>query len=192
MFIVITGLDGSGTSSIAEYLHKIDKGSILLRTPSEEYVREEIDKNVRDNSQVAHYLFYLSSVVYMSDYIKKNLDYKNKNVYCVRYLIDTVVSHRVAGMNVSMNYSSELYDISKPDLAIFVDINESIRQTRISKRGKSHLDKVLDDNEVREQFLNEFKKNLKHENSIIININSENIQYIVKELYKNCIKGEEI
>ena len=34
MFIVITGLDGTGTSSIAEGLHNIDKNSILVRTPS--------------------------------------------------------------------------------------------------------------------------------------------------------------
>ena len=37
MFIVITGLDGSGTSTIATKLHNLDKGSILLHTPSTEY-----------------------------------------------------------------------------------------------------------------------------------------------------------
>ena len=37
MLIVITGLDGSGTSTIAEKLHKMDEGSYLLHMPSEVY-----------------------------------------------------------------------------------------------------------------------------------------------------------
>ena len=37
MFIVITGLDGSGTSTVGKELHKIDDESYLLKTPSKEY-----------------------------------------------------------------------------------------------------------------------------------------------------------
>lgn len=51
MFIVITGLDGSGTSTIATKLHNLDKGSILLHTPSTEYdSREMIDTSVYKTS----------------------------------------------------------------------------------------------------------------------------------------------
>ena len=144
MFIVITGLDGSGTSSVAELLHSMDKNSIITRTPSFEYSnREQVDNSVREVSQMAHYLYYLSSVVYESDKIKREGNYKENNVYCVRYLIDTVVSHSVAGLDVKLNY--ETYDILKPDLTIFVKLNEETRQKRITERGKSILDKVLDD-----------------------------------------------
>ncbi|MBQ9314043.1 MAG: hypothetical protein IJ220_03440 [Clostridia bacterium] len=152
MFIVITGLDGSGTSTIANELGKLDEDSTIVRTPNSDFTgRESIDNSVRKISQWAHYLYYLSSVVYMSDKIKKEHDYKTKNVYCVRYLIDTVVSHRVAGLDVNMDYSQ--YDILKPDLTIFVFLDESIREKRISARGKSVLDKVLDDMETRKKFL---------------------------------------
>ena len=144
MFIVITGLDGSGTSTIAELLHAMDKNSIVTRTPSFEYSnREQIDDTVREVSQMAHYLYYLSSVVYESNKIKSNGNYKENNVYCVRYLIDTVVSHSVAGLNVKLDY--ETYDILKPDLTILVKLDEETRQKRITERGKSILDKVLDD-----------------------------------------------
>ena len=79
MFIVITGLDGSGTSTIATKLHNLDKGSILLHTPSTEYKsREVIDTSVYETSTMAHYLYYLSSVAYISDYIKKNIDISKK------------------------------------------------------------------------------------------------------------------
>ena len=59
MFIVITGLDGSGTSTVAKELNKIDKDSVLLKTPSIEFSgRDIIDTEVRETSQMAHYLFY--------------------------------------------------------------------------------------------------------------------------------------
>ena len=185
MFIVITGLDGSGTSSVAELLHSMDKNSIITRTPSFEYSnREQVDNSVRDVSQMAHYLYYLSSVVYESDKIKREGKYKENNVYCVRYLIDTVVSHSVAGLDVKLNY--ETYDILKPDLTIFVKLNEEIRQKRITERGKSILDKVLDDSKKREQFNKKFDYFLSLENGpiIVFNNNSTDIQKSVKELFE--------
>ena len=185
MFIVITGLDGSGTSSVAELLHSMDKNSIITRTPSFEYSnREQVDNSVREGSQMAHYLYYLSSVVYESDKIKREGNYKENNVYCVRYLIDTVVSHSVAGLDVKLNY--ETYDILKPDLTIFVKLNEEIRQKRITERGKSILDKVLDDSKKREQFNKKFDYFLSLENGpiIVFNNNSTDIQKSVKELFE--------
>lgn len=185
MFIVITGLDGSGTSSVAELLHSMDKNSIITRTPSFEYSnREQVDNSVREVSQMAHYLYYLSSVVYESDKIKSNGNYKENNVYCVRYLIDTVVSHSVAGLDVKLDY--ETYDILKPDLTIFVKLNEEIRQKRITERGKSILDKVLDDSKKREQFNKKFDYFLSLENGpiIVFNNDSTDIQKSVKELFE--------
>ena len=185
MFIVITGLDGSGTSSVAELLHSMDKNSIITRTPSFEYSnREQVDNSVREVSQMAHYLYYLSSVVYESDKIKREGNYKENNVYCVRYLIDTVVSHSVAGLDVKLNY--ETYDILKPDLTIFVKLNEETRQKRITERGKSILDKVLDDSKKREEFNRKFDYFLSLENGpiIVFNNNSTDIQKSVKELFE--------
>lgn len=186
MFIVITGLDGSGTTSVAEKLHAMDVGSILLKTPSKEYVRDLIDINVRECSQMAHYLFYLSSVVYMSDYIKSNFDYINNNVYCVRYLIDTVVSHRVAGLDVPLEYENEMYSILKPDLTIWVGIDENVRQNRITKRGKSILDKVLDNSNIRDSFLQEFAKLL--DNAKKIDNTSNNLDFKINKLFNDIIR----
>ena len=185
MFIVITGLDGSGTSTVAELLHAMDKNSIVTRTPSFEYSnREQIDDTVREVSQMAHYLYYLSSVVYESDKIKSNGNYKENNVYCVRYLIDTVVSHSVAGLDVKLDY--ETYDILKSDLTIFVKLNEETRQNRITERGKSILDKVLDDSKKREEFNRKFDYFLSSENgpTIVFNNDSTDVKKNVKELFE--------
>lgn len=156
--IVITGLDGSGTSSLAEQLCKHDPYGMLFKTPDGPFGESRLlfDSEVRERSQSAHYLFYLASVAYASERIKEQL--QTHNVYCVRYLIDTVVSHRVAGMNVDLVYQGMGYDIHKPDATLFINIDESVRQGRITARGKSDLDKVLDDHHTRDRFLAEFQR----------------------------------
>lgn len=162
--IVITGLDGSGTSSLAAELSARDPGSHLFRTPNSPFdaCREIIDEQVRDKSQAAHYLFYLSSVVFASTQIEEML--KTGNVYCVRYLIDTVISHRAAGLNVDLTYEGEFYSVKKPDLTIMIGISEQVRQERISARagGKGFLDKLLDDDERRARFNQEFERLADH------------------------------
>lgn len=187
MFIVITGLDGSGTSTIAKELSKKDQNSILLKTPSAEYSdRDSIDKNIRPYSRTAHFLYYLSSTVYMSDYIKENFDYKNNNIYCVRYLIDTVVSNRVGGVDVDLNYNIYGNELLQPDVTIFVSLDEKVRQTRITNRGKSILDKVLDDDETRNKFLEQFR-NLLPADTIFVDNSlplEENIEAIYSEIKK--------
>lgn len=183
MFIVITGLDGSGTSTIAEKLHEIDKNSILVRTPSIEFAnREKIDEIVRERSPMAHYLYYLSSVVYISDFIKNNVNYKDNNVYCVRYLVDIVVSHQVAGLDVKLDY--ENYGIIKPDLTIFIGLDEQVRQERITRRRKSILDKVLDDDEKRNEFLKRFEENLSMNETIYFDNEKGNVTEKVQKLFK--------
>lgn len=185
MFIVITGLDGSGTSTVGKELHKIDDESYLLKTPSKEYTgREIIDTEVRRESCVANMLYYLSSDVYMSDYIRNNCDYKNKNVYLVRYLIDTVVSNRVAGIDMKMDYTIYGNELLVPDLTLFVYADEQTRQSRITSRGKTELDAVLDDDKKRQMFLTEFKKCLP-ENTIYVNNSSSDLQETINKIYQN-------
>ena len=182
MFIVITGLDGSGTSTIAKKIHELDEESILLKTPSPEYYnREIVDNVIRKDSITAHFLYYLSSTVYMSDYIKNNLDYKNNNIYCVRYLIDTVVSNRVAGVDVSLDYNIYGNHLLIPDVTLFVFSDENLRQKRITLRGKSVLDKILDNDSTRQKFLDEFQHLLPADTTILVENNHTDIDTIAEE-----------
>jgi len=184
MFIVITGLDGSGTSTIADGLHKLDNNSMLFKTPSLEFSdRDKVDEFVHLESPTAHMLYYLSSTVYMSDYIKNHCDIEKNNVYVVRYLIDTVVSNRVAGIDINLDYNIYGNNILIPDLTLFVHTDEDIRQNRISCRGKSTLDKVLDNDSKRKQFLLEYKK-LLTENTLYVDNSSNNIKDTIDLTYK--------
>ena len=54
------------------------------------------------------------------------------------------------------------YNIRKPDLTIFVSVNENIRQERITSRGKGLLDKVLDHDSTRHRFEEEFNRLSSH------------------------------
>lgn len=157
-FIVITGLDGSGTTSLAKILSEKDPKGFFIHTPDDLFsdIRSVFADKVREYCPASHYHLYLSSVILASEIIKEKI--KTHNVYCVRYLMDTVVSHRVLGLNIQLEYDLGYYQIAKPDLTIFIDINESIRQERISKRGKGKLDRILDNDHIREKFIMEFNK----------------------------------
>ena len=189
MFIQVTGLDGSGTSSIAERLKNKSDNAVVLKTPSNEYEgRKIIDTVVRQDSKVANMLYYLSSTVYMSDYIKNHYDLKETDVYVVRYLIDTVVSNRGAGIPIDLNYNIYGNNLLVPDLTLFIYTDEEIRQNRITNRGKSELDKVLDNNSKRLRFLEEFKKLLIMEKTIIVDNSSTNFNETIEKTYSKILE----
>ena len=189
MLIVITGLDGSGTTSIAKKLHEMDKGSYLLKTPSPEYIeRAKMDEVLHDSSPVAHMMYYLSADIFASDTIKNTIDYKNHNVYLVRYLIDTVVSSRVAGVPIDLDYNQFGNQLLEPDLTIFVCVDEETRQKRLAKRGKDKLDEVLDDIEKRDKFLDEFNKLLDPEKTLYV-YNKEGLEEVSERAYEKILES---
>lgn len=162
-FIVITGFDGSGTTTIAKELHKLDKESFFIQSPDDLFSasRSIIDTEVKKISEVAHYYFYLSNNILISEKIKKiKKQYPKSNIYCTRYFMDTVVSHKVQNVNAKLEYNNGIYDIEKPDFTFFLKLNEDSRQKRLKERGsqKSKLDKVLDCENIRDKFMSEFLK----------------------------------
>lgn len=173
MFVVFTGLDGMGTSTIGNLVSKLDEGSILTRTPNDKVFtdRHDVDAALKGVSPFGHMLYYLSSVVAESDRLEKLYDPKSDNstnIYMVRYLIDTVVSNRAAGINVPFEYNVFGHNILVPDLTVFVGGSEDIRQERISARGKDNLDKVLDDYFKRVAFYKEYVKLLDSEKTLYV------------------------
>lgn len=158
-FVVITGIDGAGKNYVAEHLHQADQGSHLIETPTPIYVpiRGEIDKRALQNP-AAHYLFYLSSVVDASQGVKNLL--QTGTVYCVRYLLDTVVYHRAMGLPVKLIYETGIYQIVRPDLTIFLTVSsEDVRQNRLATRGKFTAgDKIVNQVDLRQRILSEYQR----------------------------------
>lgn len=56
-FIVISGLDGSGTSSIGQKLAEMDEHGYYLQTPESVFseYREQFTQALRDSAPDAHY-----------------------------------------------------------------------------------------------------------------------------------------
>lgn len=174
MFVVFTGLDGSGTSTLAQ---AVAKDNLLINTPGPYYKdRESVDGEVRTISPLAHYYYYLSSVIFASDTARKH----SGDVFCVRYAIDTVVSHRVMGLNVDLEMVYNTTGILKPDYTFFIHVEEKTRQDRISARNyKSNLDRVLDDDSTRAKFLENFSV---YEDQFIRIDNSGHLENSVKKI----------
>ena len=181
-FIVITGLDGSGTSTVAEALHSEDKGSTLFKSPPYPFStnRHSIDEKIYEKSPAAHYLYYLASNVYLTELIKDTLTEKDSNIYCIRYFIDTVVSHRAKGIDAKFEYDTNLYSIQKPDYIIYLDVEESERQLRLNERGRGFLDDQLNDEALRERFLTEF--NALESEFVRISTTNRELQEIIQEI----------
>lgn len=181
-FIVITGLDGSGTSTVAETLHNEDKGSSLMTSPPFPFAtnRHAIDEMVFDQSPSAHYLYYLASNVYMTEIVNQKLATSDANIYCVRYFIDTVVTHRAKGVLAPYEYETDLYKIRKPDVMIYLDCDEEERKLRVNERGSGFLDDKLNDDELRERFLQEF--NALESEFIRIQTTNRDLESIIEEI----------
>jgi thymidylate kinase len=181
-FIVITGLDGSGTNTIAEALHSSDTGSSLMTSPPFPFAtnRHVIDEKVYDKSPVAHYLYYLAANVYQTEVVNERLANSDANIYCVRHFIDTVVSHRAKGVAAKYEYETELYSIRKPDAIFYLDCEESERKYRVNERGSGFLDEQLNDDILRENFLHEFAA--LEEDFVRISTTNRDVEDIVKEI----------
>ena len=121
-FIVLTGLDGCGTTTVAEQLHIEDTSSTLMKSPPYPFStnRNSIDEKVFNASPEAHYLYYLAANVYLSKLIDEKLAETNGNIYCQRFFIDTVVSHRAKGVKADYEYETAQYIIRKPDYIFFL------------------------------------------------------------------------
>ena len=191
-FVVLTGLDGSGTSSVAEKLLEKDRGAFFYKSLPKLYSekREEIDIATKYDSPTAHLYYYLSANCYLSDQIKKSkADNPKSNIYCVRYFIDTVVSQRASGIDIAYEHKQDYFDLIKPNYIFFLDVDETERQRRLDNRGKGFLDLTLDDNNVRERFLKEFQQ-IESE-YIKINTTNRSLDEIADEIL-NYINSEEV
>ena len=106
----------------------------------------------------------------------------------VRYLIDTVVSNRVAGIPLELDYNLYGNQLLVPDLTLFVQLNEQERQSRITNRGKSDLDKVLDNDLKRAMFLKEFNNQLDPNSTIYVDNNTIDLKQTVAKTYKRVLE----
>ena len=75
-------------------------------------------------------------------------------------------------------------------MTIFINLDENKRKERIENRGKSVLDKILDDSIIRDKFIKEFDSQLR--NSYVLDNGKDDIDNQVEYLYKKYILNKDI
>ena len=75
-----------------------------------------------------------------------------------------------------------------PDLTLFVQLNEQERQSRITNRGKSDLDKVLDNELKRAMFLEKFNTYLDYNSTIYVDNSAVDLNSTVEKTYKKVLE----
>jgi thymidylate kinase len=138
-FIVLEGIDGA----------------TLYRTPPPGFstTRRIID----DNAQLpSRFLFYMSSVVYASEKIRKLL--LKTHVVCDRYLISTLAYHRSLGLKLKLDVDA--LNLVQPDFTFFLELSdETERQRRLHQRKRySVTDANLEDKVKRRLLLEEYRR----------------------------------
>lgn len=136
-FIVFEGVDGAGKSEIsARVAAKL--GAIHIESPGEPFkqIRGYVDDNLNGKGR---FLFYLSSNLDLSRCIREKTE--SETIVCARYFFSTIIGYASReGLSVEKLYESlpvSSDDFLKPDLTIFLYVNEDVQRSRINLRDSS-------------------------------------------------------
>lgn len=128
VFIVVEGIDGCGKTTLVTLLAE-HLGVNLLKCPPEEL------GNVRglfDEDDVAHKLFYAASNKLVSAKVAE-LMASGVSVVCDRFWLSTKVYSSVRKSDIGLDDFERC--LVQPDFTIYLHLDETIRQQRMTRRG---------------------------------------------------------
>lgn len=190
IFIVLDGIDGSGTSThsklLAGFLSLKGLKVYLTQEPSNSDIGNLLRiylKNDKIPASVDALLFAADRVLHFNNDVKKKLE-KGYIVISDRYIESSIAYQSSQSGNISIEWVSDLNKFAgKPDLTIILDINPKLALTRKHQKVLDKFEDTLLLEKVRQVYLNRAKK----EGFFIINtddvieIVQEKIQEVVKE-----------
>ena len=192
-FIAIEGIDGSGKTETAKVLADRLKGGYFF-TPPKEYqqIREYINNDAPPESRL---LYYLSSVIDISNRIKRNIH--KKDSVCDRYIWSTIVYYSVIE-NKELDYVKRIVEpfihcIVQPTKNVLLTVSEKEQIRRLNYRNKGFhtlTDKlsIYDDN-FRKKIYNTYQTVTKEGEWIKVDTTNKSINSIIDEIIKKCNIG---
>jgi dTMP kinase len=152
LFIVLEGPDGSGKSTVAEFMagylkdrgHKIEFSREPGGTKIGEKIREiKLDVNNEEMSSEAEALLYAASrAQHVSEKIKPTID-SGKDLICERFYYSSLVYQgigRKLGVDVVKSFNEFAIQGVYPDLVIFLDVDPEKALKR--KKDTENLDRL--------------------------------------------------
>jgi thymidylate kinase len=139
-FIVVEGFDGSGKSSLSNYLSQ-KYGFKKFKTPYGQFsmAREYFDNKVDPYERIT---FYSASCISVSLQIREELNLGN-SVILDRYTYSTLSYHRAMFGDVPEIIENSLNLILKPDLILYITAEFDTINRRIRERGVSLNDTLF-------------------------------------------------
>jgi len=190
IFIVLDGIDGSGTSThsklLAGFLSLKGLKIYLTQEPSNSDIGNLLRiylKNDKIPASVDALLFAADRVLHFKNDIKKKLE-KGYIVISDRYIESSIAYQSSQSEKISIEWVSDLNKFAgKPDLTIILDIDPKLALARKHQEVLDKFEDTLMLEKVRQVYLNRAKK----EGFFVINtddvieIVQEKIQEVVKE-----------
>ena len=143
-FIVFEGIDGSGKSSVGEYMMDKFEDMVLTREPSDSEAGKLAQKAAnRDHSPYLDLFLYLADRVEHTEQIKRWLS-EGKNVLCDRYWGSTA-AYQAAAEDIDLSYIEYIQEnfIHEPDLTVLFDVEPEVSIERIGNRDiKSKYERI--------------------------------------------------
>lgn len=136
-FIVIEGIDGSGKSTVSKKIANM-LGITHLESPIHPFteIRKNIDESLCSKGRL---YFYLSSNYKLSNFIKEQKE--TRSIICSRYFYSTIIGYfSRLGEEISSLYDNPFImerEFLKPDLVIFLQVDEDKQAKRINSRDQS-------------------------------------------------------
>jgi dTMP kinase len=147
-FIVVEGLDGVGTTTVAERLSQAlearDLGVRLTAEPTDgafgRLLRRHLHTDVTLDPPTAGLVFTADRADHLGSVIRPALA-RGRWVVCDRYLLSTLAYQGAEGVDrEAILAASDGFDV--PDVTFFLDAPDGVRAERMSARG--HLDRYED------------------------------------------------
>ncbi|QJC32368.1 dTMP kinase [Enterobacteriaceae endosymbiont of Donacia dentata] len=204
-FIVVEGIDGSGKTTICNYIVKLLKNfnitNIILThepggTPIAEKLRNIIKFEKKENFsyKTELLLIYASRLQLLNNIIRPNIN--THWILSDRYDLSSY-AYQIGGRKLNKNYIIFLQNFIKnnikPDIIIYLDVNPIIALKRIKFKKKDRIENESIDffSRVRNYYLKIAKKN-KFIKIVNANNNLKSVKFLVKKIIIKLIKSIEI